>query len=158
MDDTLKQEFTRRISQCNKGELVVIKFEIAFAYIQDAKAAKEADDYEAFKQALHNGQDVLNSMIKALDFAYDISKQLHPLYVYCRNLMAKAISRYKVDEINEAEKILRRLHASFKEAAKSDTSGPLMQNVQKVYAGITYGKMDLNESYMNYDTHRGFLA
>ena len=35
-------EFTRRISQCNKGGLIVVMYDIFFAYIEDAKTAFEA--------------------------------------------------------------------------------------------------------------------
>ena len=59
--------------------------------------------------------------------------------------------------IDEAEKILKRLYTSFCEVAKSDTSGPLMRNTQQVYAGMTYGRTTLNESYME-DSHRGFFV
>lgn len=158
MNSTLKQDFTIRLSQCNKGEMIVILYDIAFTYLNEARDAKLADNAEEYKHALRNAQDVLNTMIKALDFSYEISKQLHPLYVFARNQLAKATYQYKEDGIVEAEKILRRLYEAFKEAAKTDTSGPLMQNVQQVYAGMTYGKSDLNESYMNYDVQRGFLV
>ena len=79
------------------------------------------------------------------------------LYIYAKRALAKAIYQNKTEGILEAEKVLRRLYNSFKEAAKSDTSGPLMRNTQKVYAGITYGKNDLNESYTN-NIQRGFLV
>ncbi len=158
MDSTLKQSYTRRLSQCNKGEMIVIIYEITFTYLDEAKKAREINNHDAFKYAIQNGQDTINVLIRSLDFSYDISKELHPLYVYCRNQLAKARYQYSLDGINEAEKILRRLYAAFCEAAKTDTSGPLMRNVQHVYAGNTYGKTDLNESYINYDAQRGFLA
>ena len=92
-----------------------------------------------------------------MDFSYDISRELHPLYVYCRNQLAKSRYQYSVEGIDEAEKILRRLYAAFCEAAKTDTSGPLMTNTQQVYAGMTYGKSDLNENCFE-DNHRGFFV
>ena len=33
-----------------------------------------------------------------------------------------------------------------------------MENIQSVYAGLTYGRTDLNESLVNYDAKRGFLV
>jgi flagellar protein FliS len=52
---------------------------------------------------------------------------------------------------------MNRLYESFKVAAQSDDSEKMMDNVQSVYAGITYSKDNLNETYSN-DTNRGFLA
>ena len=33
--------------------------------------------------------------------------------------------------------------------AKQDFEGPIMQNTQQIYAGLTYGKGYFNESYMD---------
>ena len=48
MDAEKKQEFTRRISQSNRSELVVIQYEILDTYLADAQTAHEEGDYEAF--------------------------------------------------------------------------------------------------------------
>lgn len=157
MENHLKQDFTRRLSQCNKGELIVIMYDIVFAYLEEAKEAYSKNDYNAYKTAIKRADVSIQELIQSLDFSYDVAKQLYPLYVYSKRALAKAIYQNKTDGIMEAENVLRRLYSSFKEAAKSDTSGPLMRNTQKVYAGITYGKNDLNESYID-NTQRGFLV
>ena len=41
---------------------------------------------------------------------------------------------------------------------KEDPSAPLMRNTQQIYAGYTYGKNDLVETYQDFDTSRGFLV
>ena len=157
MDDSLKKDFQRRLSQCNKGEMIVIMYDIVFAYMDDAKSAYRKGDYEEYKVAIKKCQNSIEELMKSLNFSYEISKELHRLYVTSRNLLAKSIYQNRLDGIEEAEKILKRLYASFCEAAKTDTSGPLMRNTQQVYAGMTYGRTSLNENYTN-DTHRGFLV
>lgn len=157
MEDSLKQDFTRRLSQCNKGELIVIMYDIVFAYMDEAKVAHEKNQYEEYKTAIKKAQGAIDELINSLDFKYPLSKELHPLYVYAKNSLSKAIYQNRTDGILEAEKCLKRLYTSFCEAAKADTSGPLMRNSQKVYAGMTYGRNSLNES--SYDYHnRGFFA
>ena len=157
MESSLKQEFTRRLSQCNRGQMIVIMYDIAFAYINEAKKAHENNDYEAYTQAIKRAQATIDKLMNALDFKYEISKELHKLYVFAKNALAKAIYQNRLDGIEEAEKILKRLYTSFCEAAKTDTSGPLMRNTQQVYAGMTYGKNTLNESCYG-DYNRGFFA
>jgi len=157
MENSLKQEFTRRLSQCNSGELIVIMYDIVFAYMDEAKKAHENGQYEDYKTAIKKAQAAIESLMKALDFKYEISKDLHRLYVYTRNCLAKAIYQNRLDGILEAEKILKSLYASFCEAAKTDTSGPLMRNTQQVYAGMTYGRNTLNENCFE-DNHRGFFV
>ena len=157
MESSLKQEFTRRLSQCNKGELIVIMYDILFAYMDEAREAFEQGDREAYKVAVRKAQNSIDALKKALDFRYEMSRDLYQLYVHCKNLMAKAIYQNHMEGLDEAEKILKRLYSSFCEAAKSDTSGPLMRNTQQVYAGFTYGRSNLNESYIE-DSHRGFFV
>lgn len=157
MENSLKQEFTRRLSQCNNGEMIVIMYDIVFAYMEEAKAAYGANSYEDYKAAVKKSQGAIDTLIGALDYKYDIARDLHKLYVYTKNCLAKAIYQNRLDGIEEAEKILKRLYKSFCEAAKLDTSGPLMRNTQQVYAGMTYGRTTLNENYFE-DNHRGFFV
>lgn len=157
MDNRLKQDFTRRLSQCNKGELILIMYDIVFAYMEDAKREQESGCHEDFKTAIHKTQASLDALIEGLDFSYDISKELYRLYHYSKNQLARALYENRPDGIRDAEKVLKRLYSSFCEAAKTDTSAPIMRNTQQVYAGLTYGRTSLNENYTN-DNHRGFLA
>lgn len=157
MENSLKQEFTRRLSQCNNGEMIVIMYDIVFAYMEEAKAAYGSNSYEDYKAAVKKSQGAIDTLIGALDYKYDIARDLHKLYVYTKNCLAKAIYQNRLDGIEEAEKILKRLYKSFCEAAKLDTSGPLMRNTQQVYAGMTYGRTTLNENYFE-DNHRGFFV
>ena len=62
-----------------------------------------------------------------------------------------------VSVVNEADSIMKKLRISFETAAADDKSAPLMDNAQKVYAGMTYGRGRLTESFIN-DDNRGFLA
>lgn len=158
MDSGLKRDFTLRLSQCNKGEMVVIIYDILFAYLDDVKKAHADGDREAMKTGIRNAQRVLDELTGSLDFTYKLSNNLYSLYVFCKNELAKTMYQNRLDGVDEAEKILRRLHGSFKEVARQDTSRPLMSNAQHVYAGMTYGRTALNESYMDMDNQRGFFV
>ncbi len=151
-------DFTRRISQCNKGGLVVVMYDIFFAYIEDAKTAFEAQDWEAYKEGLRGAQRTLDELISALDFSYDLAKNLYSIYVFCRDTLAKAMYRRSVDEILQVKGLMDKLYDGFVKAADQDTSAPLMSNAQQVYAGYTYGRSDLVETCQNSDTSRGFLV
>ena len=157
MENSLKQEFTRRISQCNRGELIVIMYDIVFAYLDEAKKAYEDGQYEDYKIAIRKAEAAVDTLIKALDFKYEISKNLYRLYSYTKTCLAKAVYQNRLDGIEETEKILKSLYTSFCEVAKTDTSGPLMRNTPQVYAGMTYGRNTLNENCFD-DNHRGFFV
>lgn len=158
MDNERKKDFTRRITQCNSGEMIVIIYDILFAYLDDVEKAYADGDRERMKTELRKAQNVLDELIKSLNFAYDLSNRLHAIYVFCKNELARTMYQNSLDGLNEAKKHLQRLYGSFVEVAKQDNSRPLMANTQQVYAGMTYGRAALNESYMDIDSHRGFFV
>ena len=158
MDKELMHAFTRRLSQCNKGEMIVITYEIGFAYLDDAKDAYKAGNHRDFKQGILKSQRVLRELMDSLDFKYKISENLYQLYRYCSMQLSETLYKNNLSGLEETEKVLRPLYHSFVEAAKQDHSEPLMQNIQQVYAGMTYGKGELTENYLENDVHRGFLV
>lgn len=158
MDKEQITDFTRRISLCNRGELVVIMYDIFFAYIEDAKEAYKAEDRNAYKEALRRSQRALDELMAALDFKYDLAKNLYSIYLFCKDSLAKAMYKRDMADIEITEHLMRKLYDGFVNAAKEDTSAPLMKNTQQVYAGYTYGRDDLVETYQNSDTSRGFFA
>ena len=91
MKKELISDFTRRISQCNKGGLIVIMYDIVFAYLDEAKQSYEKKDHEAFKEAVRNADRSILELIHSLDFSYEIAKELYPLYVYCREELSKTL-------------------------------------------------------------------
>lgn len=157
MDNELKQDFTRRLSQCNKGEMIVIIYDIYFAYTKEAKEFYKGKEHEEFKNSIKKAQNTLDELMYSLDFKYPLAKSLKELYVYCKMELSKALYENKLDRVDSANHIMEKLYDGFKEAAKEDKSAPLMCNAHKVVAGMTYGRNDLTENCLN-DTNRGFWA
>jgi flagellar protein FliS len=158
MDNKLKQDFTRRLTQCNRGEMIVIIYDIFFAYTDEAEKAQEAGSHEEMKEAVRSAQRVLDELIHSLNFSYELSGNLFTLYMYCKKQLARAIYENRPDGLCEAENIMGRLRSSFEVVARKDNSAPIMKNAQQVYAGMTYAPGALNESYIDPDNHRGFLV
>lgn len=152
------QEFTRRISQSNKGGLVIVIYDILFVYLTEAKEAYEKEEWDSYKAALRHAQRTIDELISALNFSYDLAAELYRIYVFCRDSLAKAMYKREIEEVLLAERLMRRLYTAFSETMKQDQSASLMSNTQQVYAGYTYGRDDLVETCQNYDTSRGFLA
>lgn len=157
MTDSQMQEYTRRITQANRSGLVLIKFEMLFTYLDDACGAFRADDREGFKSSLRHADAVLKSFQDTLDFSYEISARLYSVYDFHRRQLAKAMMRHSLEEIESSRKLLDSTYQAFSGVAGEDVSKPLMRNAQQVYAGYTYGKNDLNESY-DVQSSRGFLV
>ncbi len=151
------QEFTRRISQDNRSSLIVTMYDIMLTYLEEAKAALEAEDVDGFKVALRHADRVLIQLQDSLNFKYSPADTLDALYVYCREELALAMAKQDSIGIGHAQTVLGNLREGFFEAAAKDKSEPLMHNTEQVYAGITYGKNNLNESFQS-EASRGFLV
>ena len=158
MRDEQVKEFTRKITQCNRGGMIVVIYDIFFAYVKDAQDAFSQEEKEQFKESLRKAGNCIDELIRALDFKYAVSKNLYSLYVFAKESLAKAVIKNDLEELDNAKMVMENLHEAFKEAAKQDSSQPLMRNTQQVYAGITYGKHDLTETYQVPEASRGFFA
>lgn len=158
MTDEKKKEFTRRLSQCNASEMIVIEYDIFFSYLDDALAEFEIGG-EPFKQAIRHADAVLERLQNALNFKYELAGQLYPLYNYSRRQLALAQATHKKKPISNAGNVMKKLYEAFAQIAAEDTSEPVMHNAQTVYAGYTYGKDSLNEEMIDASSqNRGFLA
>lgn len=158
MNKEQKQDFTRRISQCNKGGMIVIIYDIIFAYLEDAKEAYKQQDKENFKTSIRKADRGIQELMQSLDFTYELANELYPLYTFCREQLATCMYKYRLEELENAEGILKRLYDSFEKVAAQDQSEPIMKNTQQVYAGYTYGRDNLTENCQEFDRSRGFLV
>ncbi len=158
MEQEQVKAFTRRISQSNRSGLVLVVYDIIFTYIEEAKEGLSAGSYEAFREALRKAQRGVDELIRALDFHYAVAKELYALYVFAKEAMEKAIIKKAPEEADGAREVLMNLYTAFTEAAKQDHSKPLMQNAQQVYAGMTYGRNHLTETFQEPEHSRGFFA
>lgn len=149
MTDEKKKEFSRKISQASKTQLIVIMYEIVLAYTKEAEEEVqksgnwENKNREVYLFALKKARDFVNELASALDMRFPVSYQLINLYNYIRRCLIQAETRRDKEEclkkLSEVEKTIEKLHGAFSEVAKKDQSGSVIQNSQKVYAGLTYG-------------------
>ncbi len=151
--------FAARVTQASRTELVVIMYEIILADIDSARTYYNSGDTVAYDRELKHAQRFLNELMATLDYHYEPSIPLMGLYIFINKALVAAIFQNKTDALADAEAILQILLEGFKGVSKEDLSGPVMQNTQQIYAGLTYGKGVLNEMYLNPDEqNRGFKA
>lgn len=154
-----RQEFAARITQANRSELVVITYEIILTYIEEAYKLHAEGNLEQFADSTKSAQKFLLELMESLDFKYDISKELLPLYIYVNKQLITAIMKDSVEPLDSAKVVLTKLMGGFEKVRDEDNSKPVMSNTESIYAGITYGKGTLNEmSVSNMEGNRGFIA
>ena len=160
MESAVKQEFTRRISQANSTEMVVILYEIALTYIREAGQLAEqgrGGDMEQFHLSISHARSCISELIASLHMEYAPAPEMYRLYKYCIRLLAVCEARQKAESLAEVTKILTALHDAYASVAHLNQDGPVMGNSQSVYAGLTYGRDSLNENMMG-QVNRGFKA
>ncbi|HBY71428.1 MAG TPA: hypothetical protein DEG06_04210 [Lachnospiraceae bacterium] len=152
------QAFTARITQASKSELIVILYEMILTEIKEAEEAFERKDMEAFDKGLKQAQKYLGELMAVLDYRYKLAYDLASLYQYINERIINAMIRKKPDSLKSAVSVLQKLLTGFEGVSREDTSGPMMRNTQQLYAGLTYGKGTLNETYIDpNDGNRGFI-
>ena len=156
MTKEMKQIFTRRVTQANRTQLVVVLYDILLTYLEDGMNAYEAGDRTEFKKDLGLARDCIAELRKSLDFQYDLSRNLFAIYAFADRELANNMHGNKADHMKEIIKDFEKLRNAYDTISKKDKSEPLMENAQDVYAGFTYGRTDLNESLLNSGTARGY--
>ncbi len=151
-----KQEYTRRITQANKTQLITILYEMLLIYVEDAKEAYSRKDRMDFRESIRKARGCVDELLASLHFEYEISMNFLQLYLYVNRELARADIRNQAESLTNVEKVIRELHKAYLDLEKKDQTGAVMQNVQNVYAGLTYGKHDLNENLADQGFDRGF--
>lgn len=154
MTNEKKQEFTLRITQANKSELVVILYDMFQAYLEDAQQSEG----EEFHSAISHARAVLNELIESLDMEYEIAKNLYQIYRYVERLLIQSDVRLDKEPLKEVSGHMSQLRDAYDTVSKEDASPSIMENTDVVYAGMTYGRSNLNENNAGDASKRGFLA
>lgn len=145
MTDELRKTYARRISQASRTELIVIMFEMFDDYAKDAVKASEEGNTEKMRKNIRQARKVVNRLIESLDFKYDISIKLMSIYLYINRELLKADIHADNSQIKILCDMMSNLKNAFTEIGDSEDTGPVMKNVQSVYAGLTYGRENINE-------------
>lgn len=153
-----KQQFTLRITQANPTELVVILYEMLLCYLAEAGEALESGEEILFHEAARKSRGCLNELLDSLNVKYQPAPSLQQLYLFCLRRLALGEARKDMAILGEIEKVIRPLHNAYSQLAKQNPAGPVMNNAQTVYAGLTYGRNTLTENMADQGSNRGMFA
>ncbi len=156
MTRELKQEFTLRITQANKTQLITILYEMALLYVDEAKEALSREDKAGFRQAIRKIRNCTNELTDSLNFEYELAQNFLQLYLYINRELVKASMHYELENLEHVRFVIDKLQRAYKQIEDLDVSGPVMGNTQTVYAGLTYGKNTLTENITDPVANRGF--
>ncbi len=147
--------FSYRIMQASPTELIIILYEMLEIYLKDAISYNKEDKVQEFRASLKRGQGVLNELNHSLDIQYAISLNFMQIYLFINRTVIRASVSRKTEELERCIGMIDKLKNAFEQVKGEDKRGPVMKNTQQVYAGLTYGKGTLNESF-GLESNRGF--
>ncbi len=153
-----KQQFTLRITRANATELVVILYEMMLCYLEDGKAALAEQNDASYQEALRHAGGCLNELINSLRPEYEPAPALQSLYLFCVKRLALAGWRKDESLIEEIERVIVPLKDAYRQISAQNSAGPVMNNSQTVYAGLTYGRHALTENMTDQGANRGMFA
>ena len=140
------------VANASPGELLCMTYEILLHHIQEAISTKGKVKEEHVSQAI----EVIKQLVGDLNFEIPITRDLFKLYVYVQNLLVN--HQYHIQGLEQAYQLIHTIYDGYKEITQKEVNKkPAMQNIESVYAGMTYGKGKLNEIVMT-DINRGYHA
>ncbi len=159
MDRETIRGFAARTAQASGSGLIVILYELALTRIDEARKAYDNNDMALYDRELKAVQRYIYELMSALDLKQGISYDLLSLYLYTSKRIVTALAKRDPEYLPSAETVINKLMEAFIKISETDTSGPLMRNSQQLYAGLTYGRGSLNETFIDpSDKNRGFIA
>lgn len=153
MTDELKKEFTLKITQANATELIVILYDMILVYIKEAGEFWDSDNKEEYARSLQKIRNCIGELMDSLDLQYEMARNMYSLYVFFLKELVKA--EKGISYVKGFQPMIESLRNAYNTVALENKTGPLMQNTQTVYAGLTYGKKDVNVN-LEQLSNRGF--
>ena len=158
MTSEVKQQFTLRITQANSTEMVVILYEMLLCYLDEGEQAYQAKDRFAFREAIRKSRGCVNELLHSLNLEYEPAPALLQLYLFCIRRLAVCEVQNTDQCFHEIRRIIKPLCDAYQELSKQNTQGPVMDNSQAVYSGLTYGRNLLSEDMADNGSNRGMLV
>lgn len=159
MEKEKLQEFTLRVTQASRSELVVIMYDIILADTHTARKYLAEGKIAEYEKEIKHASRFLNELMGSLNYQYALSHELLSLYSFVNKSLVRAMMQRNAEPLDAVDSVVSKLREAFAEVSAQDTSGPVMRNTEQVYAGLTYGRNSLNESLLDTSgTKRGFTA
>ncbi|MDD6070278.1 MAG: flagellar protein FliS [Clostridiales bacterium] len=137
-----------RITQAGIAELTVIMLEMEMQWIQEAVSSYDAGNTEEFLDCVSKAQGTQVELMNVLNMENPVAVDMFSVFAYINKLLIQSKIKREPQELSRCREMLGKFHESFQKIADTDKAGPVMEQSEKVYAGLTYGTHGLVESSM----------
>lgn len=138
--------YKMRITQAGIAELTLIMLEMEMQWMTEALEAYDRQDEEEFLAGVDKAQAVQVELMNVMNMDNPIAVDVYSVFAYVNKQLINAKLKRKPFEMERLKQLLSRHYKSFQAIAATDTEGPVMEQSEKIYAGLTYGSKGLMES------------
>lgn len=158
MNQEKKQEYTRRIVEANGTQMITILYEMTLDYLEDAALAMDLNDIHSADREINRAQSCVNELMHSVNLSTDLGINFFQIYMFARRQLITASAKRDKGCIDIVHSLFEKLKNSYKELEKYDDSPSSMEGAQAVFAGLTYGPGQLNETVSDSYVKRGYEA
>ena len=138
--------YKMRIAQAGIAEMTTIMLEMELQWMEDAVAAYEEKNLDEFVHCVDKAQAVQVELMNVMNRGNEVAEDVYAVFAYINKQLIRSKIKRQPLEFDRLRAMLQKYHTSFQVIEKTDQGGPVMQQSEKVYAGLTYGAGGLVES------------
>lgn len=113
-----------QIKTANQGKLIVMLYDGAIRFLNQAKDAIGKKDIEGSHNKITRSQDIIMELLLSLNLeAGDVAKKLHNLYLYMNQKLMEANMYKKLEPIDEVLGLLIELKVVWNQVASKASTG-----------------------------------
>ena len=109
MTQTQKKEYTARVAQANRSELVVIIYELFFIAMDEAEQAFKKGKLEEGVKEIKRAEGFLQELMGSLDKRYEVAQNLMNLYRYVYEQLIFSVIRRKMVHADTVREVMGKL-------------------------------------------------
>jgi flagellar protein FliS len=152
------KNYTLRVSQANVSSLADILVDLSIDNLASSIEALENDDNALFVLHSKKAERCISELIHSLELEEPVAKTMAGYLIEAHKSVLNGRLRLDKSLILRAGDIMRTVKPTFARIASEDKDPSVMNNVEQVYAGLTYGKGGLNETSVGVSSNRGFTV
>ncbi len=113
--------FSTKVNTTSQEELVVMLFEAAIKFLEQAKIKIEEKDYQEKGNAISKTLDIIAELDSSLNTERggEVAENLHALYQFCQSRLLMANLKMDVQIIDEVIGMLKEVGSAFAEVIQS---------------------------------------
>ena len=146
MTDEQMNAYKMRITQAGIAEMTLIMLEMEMQWMEEALMAYDKKEMSVFLDCVSKAQSTQVELMNVLNMENPVAVEVYSVFVFINKQLIRSKIKQEPLDLERCKGLLEKYHKSFKEIAKTDTAGPVMQQSEKVYAGLTYGTGGLVEN------------